>query len=83
MRIEGIIASYSPETLRSPAGGARSSKERTGSSNTPKDSVEFSPEARKRLERVLGRIDKGFYNSDSVREEISDKLSGVLDELTH
>jgi len=83
MRIEGIIANYSPAVLRNSAGGARSSKDRPNeSTSTRKDSVQISDEARKHLERVRGRIERGFYNSDSVKEEISDKLSGVLNEIS-
>lgn len=83
MRIEGFIAAYSPETLRSPSGGARTIKERASDSHTSKnDTVQISDEARKRLDKVRDRITRGFYNSDSVAEDISDKLGEVLNDIT-
>lgn len=84
MRIEGLLAAYSPETLRSPAGGRRVSDKGGESSPTTQrkgDIVQISEEARRRLERVRQRIEGGYYNSESVTEDISDKLSGVLDRL--
>ena len=84
MRIEGFMAAYSPDASRSSA-STRSTKDRTAAgtnSKVSKDSVEISAEARKRLERVKSRINRGFYNSDSVAEDISDKLGGVLDDIT-
>jgi len=83
MRIEGLMAAYSPDTLRS-SSGSRIAKDRQSANPTAKskDSVEISEEARKRLERVKNRINRGFYDSESVAEDISDKLSSVLDDIT-
>lgn len=85
MRIEALIATYSPESLRSSSGESRSARARGNSesvSSKKADSVQISPEARKRLERVQQRITQGFYNSESVAEDITDKLSGVLNDIT-
>jgi hypothetical protein len=84
MRIDGLLAAYSPEALKSPSGGART-RERSGDSSIPSrkaDSVQISSEAREHLEKVRKRIESGFYDSESVAEDISDKLGGVLDEMT-
>jgi len=84
MRIDGLIAAYSPEVLRNAPGGSRS-RERSGDSSAAarkSDSVQISDEARKRLDKVRQRIDSGFYDSESVAEEISDKLGSVLDDVT-
>lgn len=82
MRIEGIMAALSPDALRSGSGGARVQKDRTGAPVRSTDSVQISEEARKRLEKVRQRIDRGFYNSESVAEDISEKLGEVLDNIT-
>ena len=83
MRIDGFIATYSPESLKSSSGGVRSKERSSDSSGSSrKDSVQISDEARQRLEKVRKRIENGFYDSESVAEDISDKLGGVLDEVT-
>lgn len=83
MRIEGIIAAYSPESVRNSASASRGIRERSATEGgvRRKDSVEISDAARKHLEKVRSRIEHGFYNSDSVADDISDKLTGVLDEM--
>lgn len=85
MRIEGFMAALGPEALRSSSGGSRLSKDRIPASENPRsasDTVQISDEARKRLEKVRERIDRGFYNSESVAEDISDKLGEVIDNIT-
>lgn len=82
MRIEGFMAALGPEVLRNSPGSARVHKDRAGSSGAGKDSVQISEEARKRLEKVRERIGRGFYNSESVADEISEKLGEVLDNIT-
>ena len=50
--------------------------------NTPVDRVEISRDYDNRLERVRQRIRSGFYTSQEVRADLSEKLSKVLDDLT-
>ena len=82
MRIEGIIAAYSPASLKRASGASSGRDGASGSSARKFDSVQISEEARQRLDKVRQRIERGYYNSDSVRDDISDKLSGVLNEIT-
>ncbi len=85
MRIEALVANYSPETLRSSSGESRSAKARGTYGSVPTrrtDSVQISDEARKRLDQVQKRIEQGFYNSSSVAEDITDKLGRVLNDIT-
>lgn len=82
MRIEALLSTYSPDALR--PGESRSSKgrvDRAMNSEKKSDRVEISEEARKRLDRVKQRILKGYYDSDAVADDISDKLSGVIESL--
>lgn len=83
MRIEGFMAALGPEALRSASGGTRVQKDRAGVADRSSDTVQISEEARKRLEKVRQRIEHGYYNTDSVAEDISDKLGEVLDNITH
>ncbi|HSQ42952.1 MAG TPA: hypothetical protein VLM37_11795 [Fibrobacteraceae bacterium] len=81
MRIEGLIAAYSAETIQGCGSNGRT-KGRSGTSAGKSDSVQISEEARKKLDRIRKRLNDGFYDSESVAEDISDKLSGVLDQLS-
>lgn len=52
------------------------------SGETRKDSVELSDAAKSqnRILQVRERLKKGFYDSENVRDAVSEKLSGLFDE---
>lgn len=45
------------------------------------DSVEISRAGLDRLSEIKRRMMSGFYDNESVREKISDKLTNVLDDM--
>ena len=47
------------------------------------DTVEISAEAKSHFEKIRSRISGGFYNTEQVAQDISDKLGRVMDELDH
>jgi len=82
MRIEALLSAYSPDAMR--PGESRASRGRSAQASGSahkNDRIEISDEARKRLDRVRQRIQNGFYDKDAVADDISDKLSGVIESL--
>jgi hypothetical protein len=56
--------------------------ESKGSVDSRKDSVEISDAAKSqnRVMQVRERLKKGFYDTDQVKDAVSEKLSGLFDE---
>ncbi|NLB63711.1 MAG: hypothetical protein GX801_06340 [Fibrobacter sp.] len=80
MRIQAAISAYAPDANRSSA-SLRNSKKDDAVSVHKKDRVEISTEAQRRLAMVKQRIERGYYEKEAVIDDISDKLSGVLESL--
>lgn len=83
MRIETIISAYAPDAKR-PSAVSRHDKSENASktaTHAKKDRVEISGEAQRRLDLIKNRIDRGYYQKSAVLEDISDKLSGVMESL--
>lgn len=83
MLIEGV-------TPRGPMTGSSSLVELLRTKGAKKsDTGELYPDLRptpaERAERIAGiknRISKGYYNTESVLEDLSDSFAGVFDKLT-
>ena len=83
MKIAAILNAYMPASAPGPKACAKGSGETQTAPRKPaSDTVEISSEGKRRLARIQSRIDAGYYNSPAVTDEISDKLSKVLDEIT-
>ncbi len=75
------LKGFSPKSK--PVGKKEKGGEKEDSKPSPvarRDSVEISDAAKNqsRLLQVRERLKKGFYDSDTVRDVVSDKLSGVM-----
>jgi hypothetical protein len=46
-----------------------------------KDRVEISAEARDRLQKIQDRLESGYYSSEAVSEDISDKLGKIFSDM--
>ncbi len=83
MKIAAILNAYMPASAQGPKACAKGSGETQTTPRKPtSDTVEISSEGKRRLARIQSRIDAGYYNSPAVTDDISDKLSKVLDEIT-
>ncbi len=87
MKIEQTLQAYAAVATQVRS-GAHASPSRASSDNsvpvrkTSRDTVEISAEGKRRLSMIQNRIDSGYYHSSAVTDDISDKLSKVLDSLT-
>lgn len=84
MSLISAIKAYAPIPKSEPSKVSSSSGRKQESAKTltfPKDSVEISSEAQNRLARIQHRIQAGYYNSSAIAEDISDKLTKVLNEM--
>lgn len=84
MSLISAIKAYAPIPKTEPpqvrsSGGRKPDSAKTPS--LPKDSVEISSEAHNRLARIQNRIQAGYYNSNAIAEDISDKLTKVLNDI--
>lgn len=87
MKIAAILHAYAPQELKAQTGASKAPAKGSGeaasaSRKSTRDTVEISSEGKRRLAHIQSRIDAGYYNSSAVADDISDKLTKVLDELT-
>ncbi len=72
-----IIRSYSDNSHK-PKSHA---KKTTTKSTNPKDSVTISKKSLNKLDQIKARVASGFYSSNEVKNDITEKLSNVLNQM--
>lgn len=87
MNVNAVLQAYAAPAFQASAPAKPPAKGAGEGVSVPRkaplrDIVEISSEGQRRLARVQGRIDAGYYNSPAVTADITDKLSKVLDEIT-
>ena len=91
MRIDAAIQSYMHPAIQKesrinsprPDSDSKNSNNESPSRINPKDIVEISSENQSRLAKIQERIQSGFYNTEQVDEDISDKLSKLFDDAVN
>jgi len=84
MKINAVLQAYAAPALLSGTPSKAPAKSANEAMPTQRrgDSVEISSEGKRRLAHIQGRIESGYYNSPAIADDISDKLSKVLDDIT-
>lgn len=82
MRISSVISAYMPNALRTPEGGRKALAQGLQESTRQGDRVIISEGAMERFQKAQARVASGYYNQDSVADDISEKMTRILDELT-
>ena len=98
MKLSSIIGSYQAQHLKKSQNDSSEPKKNLAANEKPgfskesasvkisaagKEKLEQSGEMdSQRLEEIKKRISSGFYNSDAVDDDIANKLSNILDDMS-